>query len=63
MAQQRLGSTARVCFVGDTPFDIQAAREVGAPVVAVATGIFSFDELKAGSPDVCVAQCEELSHT
>jgi phosphoglycolate phosphatase-like HAD superfamily hydrolase len=60
MAEAQSGSATRVCFVGDTPFDIQAARDVGAPVVAVATGIFSIDELKAGAPDVCVAHCEDL---
>jgi phosphoglycolate phosphatase-like HAD superfamily hydrolase len=60
IARGQLGSATRVCFIGDTPFDIQAAQKAGAPILAVATGIFSFDELNACSPDVCVAHCEEL---
>src|SRR5262249_9597488 len=39
-ARRRMGSSAQVCFVGDTPEDIRAAREAGAQVIAVCTGIF-----------------------
>lgn len=59
-ARQRLGPAARVCFVGDTPSDIEAAREVGSPILAVATGIFSVAELQAHKPDACVGCCSEL---
>jgi phosphoglycolate phosphatase len=52
-ARQRLGSKASVYVVGDTPADIAAARAVGAPVIAVATGIYKFDELLALEPDAC----------
>lgn len=58
--QRRLGKAARVCFVGDTPADIEAARQLGAPILAVATGIFPAAELQAYKPDVCVASCAEL---
>ena len=58
--QQRLGSQARALFVGDTPSDIQAAREVNATILAVSTGTFSFDDLKACSPDLCISHCGEL---
>jgi phosphoglycolate phosphatase len=57
---RQLGSQARTCFIGDTPSDVEAAREVGACVLAVATGIFSLDELNACSPDLCVSHCGEF---
>ena len=57
---RQLGPHSRTCFVGDTPSDIRAAKEVGATVIAVASGTFSFDELSACSPDFCVADCGEF---
>src|SRR5262249_54073059 len=42
LVRQRLGEQATVCVVGDTPSDIQAARAVDVPIIALATGIFSF---------------------
>lgn len=59
-ARRRLGPAARVYVVGDTPRDIEAAREVGIPVIAVATGIFTRDDLLAHQPDVCVSCCTDL---
>jgi phosphoglycolate phosphatase-like HAD superfamily hydrolase len=53
MARQRLGPSASVYVVGDTPSDIEAAKIVGVPVIAVATGIFQFDDLLALQPDAC----------
>lgn len=52
-ARQRLGESARVFVVGDTPSDISAAKATGVPVIALATGIFSFDDLRACGPDAC----------
>jgi phosphoglycolate phosphatase-like HAD superfamily hydrolase len=60
--RHQLGPHARTCFIGDTPADIHAAREIAAPIVAVATGTFSFEQLSACSPDVCVSNCVELFH-
>ncbi len=57
---RQLGPQAHTCFIGDTPSDVEAAREVGACILAVATGIFSFDELNACSPDLCVSHCGEF---
>ena len=37
--------------IGDTPADIEAARAIGARVVAVATGRFSTDQLDEHGPD------------
>lgn len=59
-ARRRLGSKASVCVVGDTPNDIQAARTVGIPVIAVATGIYPIQELRALDPDVCIPCCTDL---
>jgi phosphoglycolate phosphatase-like HAD superfamily hydrolase len=55
LARQRLGGQASVTVVGDTPSDIDAARTVGAPVIALATGIYSFAQLQAHDPDACFA--------
>ena len=62
--QRRLGSeNARVCIVGDTPSDIVAARECGLPVIAVATGTYAMDQLRAQSPDLCLSGCGDLLKT
>ena len=58
--RQTLGAEARTCFVGDTPADVKAAKTIGAQIVAVASGTFGLDELRACGPDLCVAHCEEL---
>jgi len=57
---QKLGDGARTCFIGDTPADIQAARETGASVVAVASGVFSVEHLRVCSPDLCLSNCGQL---
>jgi phosphoglycolate phosphatase len=59
-ARRRLGDTAAVYVVGDTPSDIQAARAAAVPVIAVATGIFSLQELQSHQPDLCISCCTEL---
>ena len=51
---------AVVCAIGDTPADILAARDNRAPVVAVATGIYSYDDLASYQPDVCLHCCGDL---
>jgi phosphoglycolate phosphatase len=58
--RRRLGESAQVCFIGDTPEDIKAARSAGSKVVAVCTGIFHADELAGHQPDLCVDSCAEL---
>jgi phosphoglycolate phosphatase len=57
---RRLGRTAAVCFVGDTPDDVRAARGAGGQVIAVGTGIFKVEELGALGPDATVASCAVL---
>jgi phosphoglycolate phosphatase len=59
-ARRTLGDNASVCFIGDTPEDIRAARGVSAQVIAVCTGIFKNDELACHAPDACITSCMEL---
>jgi phosphoglycolate phosphatase len=56
----QLGPGARVCFIGDTPSDVEAAKQVGAQILAVASGTFSVEELTACSPTLCVSHCREF---
>lgn len=49
-----------VLVVGDTPNDIECARVAGARPVAVATGPFSMDDLRASGADIVF---EDLSDT
>ena len=59
-AKSRLGNSASVCFFGDTPDDIHAARKVNAQIVAVGTGIFPVAELAHFQPDFCCQSCTEM---
>ncbi|MBI82101.1 MAG: hypothetical protein CMJ81_02805 [Planctomycetaceae bacterium] len=51
---------ARTWVIGDTPNDVRCARAIGANAVAVATGIYSFEELETVRPDYCL---HDLSDT
>ena len=53
-------ATPTICVVGDTPRDIEAAHANGLPVIAVATGNYSFAELAALDPEVCATSLEAL---
>jgi phosphoglycolate phosphatase-like HAD superfamily hydrolase len=55
LARRLRGQNASVTVVGDTPSDIEAARAVGVPVIALATGIYSLAQLRALDPDACFA--------
>lgn len=59
-AREMVGAQARVCVVGDTPRDIEAAHRNGLPVIAVATGHFTFEELLRYSPEVCTTSLADL---
>lgn len=59
-ARELAGPSATVCVVGDTPRDIEAAHANGIPVVAVATGHFSFDQLIEHRPEVCTTTLADL---
>lgn len=54
-AEQHLGrglNGAPVWVIGDTPADVRCARAIGARAVAVATGIYSTDQLRPTAPDL-----------
>jgi phosphoglycolate phosphatase-like HAD superfamily hydrolase len=59
-ARELGGAEASVCVVGDTPRDIEAARANALPVIAVATGHYSFDELQEHRPQVCTSSLADL---
>jgi phosphoglycolate phosphatase-like HAD superfamily hydrolase len=59
-ARSLAGAEARVCVFGDTPEDIRAARANGLDVFAVATGIYSCEDLNAEDPTVCLFSLREL---
>lgn len=63
MAREMAGSDATVCVVGDTPRDIEAAHTNSLPVIAVATGRSSFDELLALQPEACASSLDHLLAT
>lgn len=63
VARKLRGPATTVCFVGDTPSDIRAAAWVGMPVIAVATGIYSQEELQKEAPTMCASSCAELLGT
>ena len=60
IARELTGEGAAVCVVGDTPEDVRSAKANGLEVIAVATGIYSREELEAEGPEVCVGSMEEL---
>jgi phosphoglycolate phosphatase-like HAD superfamily hydrolase len=63
-ARELAGNEARICVVGDTPRDIEAARANSLPVIAVATGRYPFDELLDLTPEVCTTSLADLlAHT
>ncbi|HEY0981400.1 MULTISPECIES: HAD family hydrolase [unclassified Schlesneria] len=51
----------RVWVIGDTPSDIRCARAIGAKVLAVATGIFSVDELEPHQPDLLLDDLRDVT--
>ncbi len=59
-ARELAGRDAAVCVVGDTPRDIEAAHSNSLPVIAVATGRCSFDELLECKPEACVTSLADL---
>lgn len=59
-ARELAGADARVCVVGDTPRDIQAAHANSLPAIAVATGHSSFEVLLELGPEVCTTSLADL---
>ncbi|MDA0284392.1 MAG: HAD family hydrolase [Planctomycetota bacterium] len=44
-------TASEVWVIGDTPADVKCGRAINATVVAVATGMYSMDDLEATAPD------------
>lgn len=66
IAQQRLQKATGVVIplqhfviIGDTPLDIACAKAGGITVIAVATGVYSVDELQKASADMVVTTLHE----
>jgi phosphoglycolate phosphatase len=59
-ARDLAGVEARVCVVGDTPRDIEAAHANSLPVIAVATGNFTFESLLEHRPEACAGSLADL---
>ena len=59
-ARTLTGESASVCVVGDTPEDIRAAHANALPVIAVATGIYPYEQLLSEHPEWCVHSLAEL---
>jgi phosphoglycolate phosphatase len=57
---RELAASQKICVVGDTPRDIEAAHANSLSVIAVATGHSSFDELAAHRPEVCATSLADL---
>jgi len=55
-------SPQETLVIGDTPKDISCAHAMGAKCLAVATGRFSADELKAAGADFVLPGLNELEH-
>ncbi|HVH88271.1 MAG TPA: HAD family hydrolase [Terriglobales bacterium] len=54
-ARELLGKGAVVYVVGDTPADIHSAHNNDVPAIAVATGIYSVEELLLHKPEMCIS--------
>lgn len=61
-AIERLGADpARACYVGDAPFDVQAAQAAGVTAIGVTWGFFTRDVIESLSPDVIVDTTDALA--
>ncbi|HEY4047960.1 MAG TPA: HAD family hydrolase [Acidobacteriaceae bacterium] len=59
-ARRRTRPDASICVFGDTPADVYAAHENRMDSIAVATGIYSWEELTLASPRLCLHSLTEL---
>ena len=60
-AAARHGPADEVVLVGDTPLDVQAAREAGARAVAVASGFGDEEELRESRPDALLPDLRDTA--
>jgi phosphoglycolate phosphatase len=57
---QALRENSLIYVVGDTPADIHSAHANSIAAIAVATGIYKFEELLAHAPEMCISGCGGL---
>ena len=60
MRHKLSSSNASICILGDTPADVLAAKANSLPVIAVATGIYSEQQLREQRPELCLQSFEQL---
>jgi pyrophosphatase PpaX len=61
LALERLGAGAdRACYVGDSPFDIEAGNRAGLVTIAVTWGFFGREDLDSAEPDLTCTSTDEL---
>jgi pyrophosphatase PpaX len=61
-ALRRLGrDTSGACYVGDSPFDLQAAHAAGVDAIGVSWGAFTAEELRAEHPVAIARTPDELA--
>lgn len=63
VAARHLGvklSGADILVIGDTPFDVECGKAIGARTLAVATGPFTAEQLGAHHPDVLLTDLTSL---
>jgi phosphoglycolate phosphatase-like HAD superfamily hydrolase len=56
----RLPAGAEVVIIGDTPADVRCAEGIGARTVAVATGGYGVEDLRAAGADVVLADFSDV---
>lgn len=61
LALERLGRSGEAaCYVGDSPFDIEAGNRAGMTTIAVTWGFFGREDLDPAAPDVTCTTPAEL---
>jgi phosphoglycolate phosphatase len=63
VAAGQFAAGATVCVIGDTPSDISAAKANSLPTIAVATGVYYYQDLLQHRPEVCTTTLEALLRT
>ena len=58
--RSQMGRDAAVCVLGDTPEDVRSARANEMEICAVATGIYSYEELMREEPAACCSTFADL---
>ncbi len=62
LKQKGISDHDTVWIIGDTPADVQCARAIGASVLAVASGVYSREDLEPSNPDALVDDFEDPDH-